>query len=197
MLAWTERFGCYRHGSGTADKGRVLADMVRVLPTWFGYCRHGSGTGQQGSGTGRHGSGTADMHRVLADMHRVLADMHRVSGVGRPLRVSPIGHHKYTLCVCTHYLGERNLSKKEAHGGPGTAILIHLELAVQSTKVPQEPILVTKMKAKKKIPRFVRTDRQYTPLCHASCCDNYCPVMCCPPPPPRPLHKSCIHPWTL
>ena len=165
MLAWTERFGCYRHGSGTADKGQVLADMVRVLPTWFGYCRHASGT---------------------ADMHRVLADMHRVSGVGRPLRVSPVGHHKYTLCVCTHYLCERNLSKKEAHGGPGTAILIHLELAVQSTKVPQEPILVTKMKAKKKIPRFVRTDRQYTPLCHASCCDNYCPVMCCPPPPPPP-----------
>ena len=39
------------------------------------------------------------------------------------------------------YACERNLSKKEAHGSPGPAILVHLELAVQSTKVPREPIL--------------------------------------------------------
>ena len=74
------------------------ADMVRVLaPTWFGYCRHGSGTGRHGSGTGDKVRVLADMHRVLADMHRVLADMHWVSGVGRPLRVSPIGHHRMPL----------------------------------------------------------------------------------------------------
>ena len=41
------------------------------------------------------------------------------------------------------YARERNLSKKEAHGGPGPAILVHLELAVQSMKVPREPILIT------------------------------------------------------
>ena len=92
---------------------RRYKDIVRVLPTWFGYwptwfgyCRHGSGTGRHGSGTGYKVRVLADMHRVLADMHRVLTDMHRVladmhwvSGVGRPLRVSPIGHHTRLLFV--------------------------------------------------------------------------------------------------
>ena len=41
-------------------------------------------------------------------------------------------------------LHERNLSKKRKHmAAPGPAILSHLELAVQSTKVPREPTLIT------------------------------------------------------
>ena len=68
------------HGSGTADKVRVLADKVRVLADMHRVLADMHRV-------------LADMHRVLADIHRVLADMHRVSGVGRPLRVSPIGHH--------------------------------------------------------------------------------------------------------
>ena len=73
---------------------------MTVLPTWFGYWpRHGSGTGRHGSGTSDKVRVLADMHRVLADMHRVLADMHRVSGVGRPLRVSPIGHDRNSIVL--------------------------------------------------------------------------------------------------
>ena len=41
-------------------------------------------------------------------------------------------------------LHERNLSKKRKHmAAPGPAIPSHLELAVQSTKVPREPTLIT------------------------------------------------------
>ena len=119
-----------RHGSGTAgmvrvlaDMVRVLADMVRVLPTWFGYWPTWFGYGDKVRVLADMHRVLADMHRVLADMHRVLADMHRVladmhrvladmhrvladihrvSGVGRPLRVSPIGHHTYCTQVPTH-----------------------------------------------------------------------------------------------
>ena len=84
---WPTRFGYSRQGSGTADMVRVLA------PTWFGYCRHGSVL--------------ADMVRVPATrfgywptcIAGVLADMHRVSGVGRPLRVSPIGAATIEHCL--------------------------------------------------------------------------------------------------
>ena len=74
-------FGYRRQGS----KGRVLADMVRVLPTWFGYWPTRVGYWPTRFGYSRQGSGTADMHRVLADMHLVLADGYRYwpTGIGR------------------------------------------------------------------------------------------------------------------
>ena len=46
----------------------------------------------------------------------------------------------------------------------GPAILLHLELAVQSLKVPREPILITENEGEKIVPRFARTDQHFTPL---------------------------------
>ena len=52
--------------------------------------------------------------------------------------------------------------------GPA-AILVHLELAVQSTKVPREPILITENEGEKKnFPHFAHTDHHYALLCTAS-----------------------------
>ena len=60
-------------------------------------------------------------------------------------------------------LHERNLSKKRKHMAVlGPAILLHLELAVQSTNVPREPILITEAKI---FPRALRGLISTTHLC--------------------------------
>ena len=53
-------------------------------------------------------------------------------------------HDLVHLRVRSYVVHERNLSKtRKQMAAPGPAILSHLELAVQSTKVPREPTLIT------------------------------------------------------
>ena len=82
----------------------------------------------------------------------------------------------------------------------GPAILVHLELAVQSTKVPREPILRSEKWRQKKI-SALRAD--WSALHTSMHCLRAFNIWYPPPPPPPPLINPvsapapCGPPWTF
>ena len=74
-----------------------------------------------------------------------------------------------TLRVRTYYVRERNFSKEEAHGGPGTCNpRTSGNLQCKARRCHESPSWEVKNEGENFFPRFGRTDRRYAPLCTAS-----------------------------